>query len=51
MSAAAVTALLNRAGMGIWEWGGGVGGVLGRGELLPVKTACTKSTWAYAVYL
>ena len=44
MSAAAVTALLNRAGMGM------VGGA-GRGRLLPVKTACTKSTWAYAVYL
>lgn len=42
MSAAAVTALLNRAG--------GVA-VVGRGELLPVKTACTKSTWVYAVYL
>lgn len=47
MSAAAVTALLNRAGMWL---GGGVAAV-GRGELLPVKTACTKSTWVYAVYL
>lgn len=46
MSAAAVTALLNRAGM----WLRGVAAV-GRGELLPVKTACTKSTWVYAVYL
>lgn len=45
MSAAAVTALLNRAGMWL-----GVAAV-GRGELLPVKTACTKSTWVYAVYL
>lgn len=43
MSAAAVTALLNRAGGGV--------AVVGRGELLPVKTACTKSTWVYAVYL
>jgi len=37
MSAAAVTALLNRG------WGGVV--------VLPAKTACTKSTWVYAVYL
>lgn len=48
MSAAAVTALLNRAGM--WLRGVVVAAV-GRGELLPVKTACTKSTWVYAVYL
>lgn len=44
MSAAAVTALLNRAGVGT------VGGAQ-RGRMLPVKTACTKSTWASAVYL
>lgn len=46
MSAAAVTALLNRAGT--W-WGGVKGG--GAVCLLPVKTACAKSTWAYAVCL
>lgn len=49
MSAAAVTALLNRAGM--WLGCGWGGAAVGRGELLPVKTACTKSTWVYAVYL